>query len=111
MFKIDGLNISLISGDDGVLVVDMADITLLEGDYAILSIRKISQSGSRGDLLAHAIETADLENNRFLWSFLHADTVEYPDGTYKWQVEFVLADEHRILEPGDFKVAKAVSQE
>ena len=56
MFTISGNSISLISGDDGVLVVHPRNITLTGEDYAILSARKVTSQGERGELLMQMIE-------------------------------------------------------
>lgn len=111
MFIVSGNSISLISGDDGVLVVHPRNIALTSEDYAILSVRKITSQGARGELLVQMIEQPDLENNRYIYVFPNKDTVEYPEGEYQWQIEFVFQNEHRIMSPGKFTVEKAVSQE
>lgn len=111
MFTISGNSISLISGDDGVLLVYPRNITLTNEDYSILSVRKVTVDGVRGELLMQMIEQPDLENNRYVYVFSNKDTAEYPEGEYQWQIEFVFQNEHRIMRPGEFTVEKAVSQE
>ena len=112
MFTINQSNLSLITGDDGVLVCDMTEVELGERDYAVLSIRADDANGVRGEMLDQWIQSADVENNRFVFIFAHEDTLEYPPNTYNWQIEFVFEEiEHRIMNAGKFEVTKAVRDE
>jgi len=110
MFKVDNNDIFMYSGEDGLLTIELEDVEIVDGDYAIFSARAKDNLGTRGELLTQFI-VAPEEGNLLIFPFPHEDTEEYPPGTYSWQVELILSSMHRAMDIGDFVVSKAVRQE
>lgn len=115
MFEISGTRITITRGDTALLSITAEGVALTKNDRAVFTV-----SRGNGGILMEKVAVPDREN-RVLIPFLNSETQGWREGSYSWDVRYVLGaltDERgRVIDgdevltpirPGELTVIKAV---
>ena len=93
-------------GDTGILSINVAGYNFIEGDYAILSVKKDLEDIDY--VLQKRVDK--FEDNKIVFIFTEDDT-DIEAGIYKYDVKVYLSDgrRDRLVKPSEFEIFAGVT--
>ena len=95
-------------GDTGILSINVNGYEFVEGDYAVLSVKKDLEDATY--ILQKRVD--DFEDNKIVFIFTEDDT-DIPPGLYKYDVKICLSDgrRDRLIKPSEFEIFAGVTHD
>ena len=95
-------------GDTGILSINVNGYEFVEGDYAVLSVKKDLEDATY--ILQKRVD--DFEDNKIVFIFTEDDT-DIEAGIYMYDVKIYLSDgrRDRLIKPSEFEVFVGVTHD